>query len=150
MADKLIKETPRGKVFTISSPGMKVVSRLEWSGGIDRFNVQFKNAQEYLDQAVVRDSNFYAPKLTGAMQKTGQLGTTIGEGVAQWVAPYAHYLYYKKAMSGPKHGPKYYNGKELHINKSENANAQAFWFEAAKAQNKPIWVRNVRRIAGGG
>lgn len=151
MADtRVIRETPRGRVIIVRTSGGKLISKLIWNDNIKRFNGQYSRAQVWLDNAVLKDSNYYAPKLTGALQKTGILGTTLGEGVAQWIAPYSRYLYYKKAMSGPKYGPKYYNGKELHINKSENPNAQAFWFEAAKAQNKSIWIRGVQTLAAGG
>lgn len=145
---RVIASTPRGRVITIDNG--KVTSRLEWNDNIQRFNGQFGRAQIWLDNAVLKDSTPYVPMRTGALYKTGILGTTPGEGVVQWIAPYAHYLYKGKVVVGPKYGPKYATNKDLNISKSEHPNAQPFWFEAAKAQNKPVWVRGAQRIAGGG
>lgn len=151
MADtRVIRETPRGRVIIVRTASGKWTSKLIWNNDIKRFNGQYSRAQVWLDNAVLKDSTPYVPMLTGALYKTGTLGTTLGEGVVQWIAPYAHYQYYGKAMSGPKYGPKYYNGKDLHINKSEHSQAQPFWFEAAKAQNKSIWIRGVQTLAAGG
>ena len=151
MADtRVIRQTPRGRVIIVRTPGGKWVSKLIWNDNIKRFNGQYSRAQVWLDNAVLRDSNIYVPMLTGALYKTGILGTTPGEGVVQWVAPYARYQYYGKVWAGPKYGPKYKTDKDLHINTSENSQAQSFWFEAAKAQNKSIWVRGVQTLAAGG
>lgn len=117
---------------------------------LSRFGRQYRDAQIWLDNAIVKDSTPYTPMRTGVLFKSGQLGTTPGEGVVQWVAPYARYLYYGKVMAGPKYGPKYVTDKNLNISKAEHPQAQSFWFEAAKAQNKATWVRNVKQIAGGG
>lgn len=150
MADtRVIRQTPRGRVIIVRTPGGKWVSKLIWNDNIKRFNGQYSRAQVWLDNAVLRDSNTYVPMLTGALYKTGILGTTPGEGVVQWVAPYARYQYYGKVWAGPKYGPKYKTDKDLHINTSENSQAQSFWFEAAKAQNKSIWVRGAQHLAGG-
>ena len=147
---KVIRQTPRGRVIIVRTASGKWTSKLEWNGDIKRFNGQYSRAQVWLDNAVLRDSTQYVPMLTGALYKTGTLGTTPGEGVVQWIAPYARYIYYGKVMRGPKYGPKYATDKDLHINKSEHSQAQACWFEAAKAQNKSIWIRGVQRLAAGG
>lgn len=117
---------------------------------LSRFGRQYHTAQVWLDNAIIKDSTPYVPMRTGVLYKSGQIGTTPGEGIVQWVAPYARYLYYGKVMSGPKYGPKYATDKDLNISKSAHPQAQSFWFEAAKAQNKATWIRNVKRIAGGG
>lgn len=138
---------------------------------LSRFGRQYHDAQVWLDNAVVKDSEPYTPMQTGVLYKSGQLGTTPGEGVVQWIAPYSRYLYYGKVMvdaatgKGPMHFiDKYGNevirfrkgaklrptSEKLKISKAEHPQAQPFWFEAAKAQNKVKWVRNVKQIAGGG
>lgn len=133
---RTIVERPRGKVVTVRSGSGRITAELQWNDNfVQRVNRQFSRAQSWLDNRVLEDSNYYAPMRTGALKKTGILGTTAGEGVVQWVAPYAHRLYY---------------GSHLNISKSENPNAQAFWFEAAKAQNEQQWINGVKRIAGGG
>lgn len=151
MADtRVIRETPRGRVIIVRTASGKWTSKLIWNDDIKRFNGQYSRAQVWLDNAVLKDSTPYVPMLTGALYKTGTLGTTLGEGVVQWIAPYARYIYYGKVMRGPKYGPKYATNKDLHINKSEHSQAQPFWFEAAKAQNKSIWIRGVQTLAAGG
>lgn len=133
---KTIASTPRGKVVTVQSGSGRITAELQWNKNfVQRFNRQFRKAQIWLDNAVRDDSNYYAPMRTGALKKTGVLGTTSGEGVVQWIAPYAHKLYY---------------GVHMNISKSENPNAQAMWFKAAKAQNETRWINGVKRIAGGG
>lgn len=133
---KTVVEKPRGKVVLVQSGSDKIKAEIEWNESfVQRFNRQFNAAQAWLDNRVLRDSNYYAPMRTGALKKTGILGTTAGEGVVQWVAPYAHRLYY---------------GTHLNISKAYNPNAQSFWFEAAKSQNKQEWINGVKRIAGGG
>lgn len=147
---KVIRATPRGQVTTIESKGGKVTSKLEWNDNIQRFNRQYSKAQAWLDNTVLKDSTPYVPMRTGALYKTGVLGTTPGEGVVQWIAPYSRMIYYGKVMAGPKYGPKYATDKNLNISQSEHPDAQPFWFEGAKAQNKATWIRGVQRIAGGG
>lgn len=116
---------------------------------LSRFSSQFDKAQRYLDQTVLDDSNKFAPERTGKLKQSGINHTTIGSGVVKWQEPYAHYVYVGMAMAGPP-GYKYYTGKPLHIWKSTNPNATKEWFEAAKRANKPIWIRETTRIAGGG
>lgn len=147
---RVIVSTPRGRIITFQNGSNRISSRLEWNDHIQRFNSQYRRAQVWLDNAVLRNSTPYVPMRTGVLYKSGQLGTTPGEGVVQWIAPYARYLYYGKVMAGPKYGPKYATDKDLHISQAVHPDAQSFWFEAAKAQNKPLWINGVRRIAGGG
>lgn len=149
-ATKVIRSTPQGRVIIVQHGNGEITSQLKWNNNIQRFNRQYSAAQTWLDNAVLKDSTPFVPMRTGALYKTGILGTTPGEGIVQWIAPYARYIYYGKVMTGPPHGPKQATNKDLNISKAEHINAQAFWFEAAKAQKKPVWVNGVRRIAGGG
>lgn len=131
---RTIVERPRGKVVTVQSGSGRITAELQWNDNfMKRVNRQFSMAQAWLDSRVLEDSNYYAPMRTGALKKTGILGTTIGEGVVQWIAPYARKRYYDVTAK---------------ISKAENPNAQAMWFEAAKAQNEAQWINGVRRIAG--
>ncbi|MBS1474007.1 MAG: hypothetical protein HP058_03705, partial [Massilimaliae sp.] len=125
-------------------------AQLVWNNGIMRFNRQYSRAQVWLDNEVLKDSIPYVPMETGALYKSGKLGTVFGEGVVQWIAPYARYQYYGKVMSGPLHGPKYATDKDLHYSTEAHSQAQSFWFETTKAQNKRKWINGARRLAGGG
>lgn len=147
---KVIRSTPRGQVTIWNTRNGGFRSELKWNDNIQRFNGQYSKAQVWLDNTIVKDCTPYVPMLTGALYKTGILGTTPGEGVVQWIAPYARYIYYGKVMKGPRYGPKYRTDKNLKISRSEHPHAQPFWFEAAKAQRKPAWIHGVQSMAGGG
>lgn len=114
---------------------------------LSRFANQYEAAQRNLDVSVLVDSNKFAPALTKTLMNTGR--TTPGSGVVEWIQPYSHYVYVGKAMAGPP-GHKYYTGKPLHIQKSVNPNASKEWFEVAKIRNGATWIRDTKRIAGGG
>lgn len=143
MSVRVLLRTPRGRIIQTENGSVE----LEWNRDILRFNRQYSRAQAWLDNEVLKDSNKFSPILTGTLRKSGMLGTTLGSGVVQWIAPYARYQYYGKVMKGPRYGPKHRTNKDLRY--SENM-AQAFWFEAAKAQNKTRWISGARRLAGGG
>lgn len=138
--------------------GLKISQKQRFVGSVDitinfnanlsRFGQNIDRAQRYLDVAVLEDSNYYAPERNGVLKETGS--TKPGSGVVEWVQPYSHYVYEGLAMAGPKYGPKYYTGKLLDIKKSTNPNAAKEWFKVAKIKNGVTWVRNVKRIAGGG
>ncbi|MDE7399659.1 MAG: minor capsid protein [Oscillospiraceae bacterium] len=95
-------------------------------------NVQ--RAQKYLDSQVLKDTDKYVPMRTGILVKSGILGTRIGSGEVDYIAPYAKKMYY---------------GVTIRFNKSRHPLACAKWFEASKAVNKRSWLAEVRRIAGG-
>ena len=90
-------------------------------------------AQKYLDSTVLKDTDKYVPMRTGVLKKSGILGTRIGSGHIEYIAPYAKKLYY---------------GTRLRFSTSRHPLAQAKWFEASKAVNKQSWLSAVRRIAG--
>lgn len=143
MSVKVLLRTPRGRIIQTENGSVD----LEWNRNILRFNRQYSRAQVWLDNEVLRNSTPYVPILNGYLRKSGILMTVLGRGEVIWAGPYAGYQYYGKAMRGPRYGPKYRTNKDLHY--SENM-AQAFWFEAAKAQNKNRWIIGARRLAGGG
>ena len=139
--------TPRGKI-TVGSGKSKAV--LEWDPNIIRFAKNGTRAQKWLDNEVLKDTTPFVPMQTGMLMKSGQLGTLVGSGTVEYIAPYARALYYGKVMEGPKYGPKHATDKNLVFSQSVHPQAQAYWFEASKAQNKPKWLAGVRKIAGGG
>ena len=86
-------------------------------------------AQMQLDNDVIKDSNFFIPKDTGNLEASSILHSQVGDGLVVWQAPYARKQYY---------------GTTYDFSKDVNPNAQALWFEAAKARNKPNWLEKVR------
>lgn len=148
-------KTPRGKI-TLNAKGTKAV--LEWNDHISRFAKQGTRAQKWLDNRVLVDTAPFVPMQTGMLMKSGQLGTIVGSGTVVYQAPYARYLYYGKLWVDPATGSswattsgyKVATDKDLVFSQSVHPQAQAFWFEASKAQNKPKWIAGARKLAGGG
>ena len=101
--------------------------------------------QPILDMQVMKDSNYYAPMDTGNLQasaitgsyfeqptkaltmpilQSGQMSVNAGKGKVVWNTPYAKKMYY---------------GVGYNFSKDSNTNAQAKWFEKAKATKIGNW-----------
>ena len=124
-------ETPRGKIFI----GKSGKARLVWDSTFQqKWQGNYSMAQKMVDQAVMDGCEKYTPLLTGMLKLSNILGTTPGEGVVSWIAPYSRYQYYSKrapgSQSGPLRGP--------------------FWFERWKAVSAEKVITGARRIAGKG
>lgn len=126
------------------------MTRLVWTGGPERFQRQFQEAQRWLDKTVLRDASPFVPKRSGRLEQSGVQGTAPGKGVVRWTAPYAAAVYEGKVMKGPRRGPKYRSNQEMKMSKATHPLARSMWFEAAKARYGQMWVRGVRKRAGGG
>jgi len=131
MARKPIRiETPRGAVY--HDENMKAV--LEWNTNFQpKWQRRYSEAQKFVDSEVLRLCEPYTPLLTGMMIKSGDLGTEIGSGTVQWIAPYSRAQYYMKrknpSTTGPLRGP--------------------YWFERMKQVYKNQILSGARRIATG-
>lgn len=98
MAQKrnIVIETPRGQVFTTKSANGATTAKLEWAAGYGRKKgQQFEKAQEFIDSECIRRMNPLTPRLTGVMIKSATLGTVIGSGQIEYLAPYARRQYYE-------------------------------------------------------
>ena len=102
---------------------------------LDRFNTSHSTAQKWLDTMVMRDSTPFVPMRTGTLSRSVQTGTVIGSGEVVWDCVYARTCYYGLAMN---------------FSKQFHPDAQAQWFEAAKAVHGRSWLKQVRKIGGGG
>lgn len=100
----------------------------------DRIPQNIAKAQKFLDSQVLKDTDKYVPMRTGILAKSGILGTRVGSGKIEYIAPYAKKLYY---------------GVNIRLSRSRHPLACGKWFEASKAANKPSWLTEVRKIAGG-
>jgi hypothetical protein len=81
-------------------------------------------AQMRLDAQIIKDSNYYCPKDTGALQKS-VLGSVLGSGRLVWSIEYAKKMYHFAGI----------------VSKDSNPNASVKWFERAKAANKERWAK---------
>lgn len=127
-APKII--TPRGMIYQTANAKAK----LEWNTTFQRWQRNYSAAQSFVDSEVLRLSEPYIPLLTSMLIKSGILGTFIGSGLVQWIAPYAKAQYYSKRKPGRQTGPL----------------RGPLWFERMKAVNRNRIVGGARRIAGRG
>jgi hypothetical protein len=109
--------------------------RLAWNTKFEpKWQGRYSKAQAFVDSEVLRLSEPYTPLLTGTLVKSGILGTDVGSGTVQWIAPYARKNYYSPrkvgSATGPLRGP--------------------FWFERMKAVNGQKLIKQARKLAGNG
>lgn len=124
-------ETPRGKV--IRTKGGK--AKLVWNTNFKpKWQRRYSAAQRLVDSEILRLSEPYTPLQTGMLVKSGTLGTEIGSGLVQWIAPYARAQYYSSRKPGSETGPL----------------RGPFWFERMKAVYRRRIITGARRIAGRG
>jgi len=129
-------KTPKGRIMHSASPGGRTVARLEWNTGFKRrWSGQYWLAQMFMDSEVLRLSDPYVPFLTGSLKQSGTLGTVIGSGLVQYIAPYARWQYYRAGQTqreireDPRRGP--------------------MWFERMKVVYKDYLIRGAKARAGG-
>ena len=118
--------TPRG---TIISDG-KNKCEFTWNSSFGSQRTQdFNKRQAFIDSEVLRYCSAMVPFRTGALEKSGILGTVIGSGVIQYLSPYARRQYYDTADSRP------YDGQR-----------GAHWFERMKAAHKDQILKGAQKI----
>ena len=131
MAKPRYIETPRGKVIV----GKNNKARLEWNTNfVPKWNARYSASQRFVDSEVLRLSEPYIPMDTGMLIKSGILGTEVGSGTVQWIAPYSKAQYYSSRSPGSQTGPL----------------RGPYWFERMKATYKKQIITGARRLAGGG
>ena len=82
---------PRGVIIR----GKNGKAELIWNAGCaPRMNEMLSKKQEIIDSEVLRLCAPMVPKRTGALERSGTLGTVIGSGEVQYIAPYARRQYY--------------------------------------------------------
>jgi len=86
-----------------------------------------------LDNDVLKDSNYFIPKDTGELERSSIRSSEIGKGRLFWNTKYARRLYYN---------PQYNFSKDV------SPNARGLWFEAAKSQKRPGWIRRLKQKYG--
>ena len=111
---------PRGAIIR----GKNGKAELIWNAGCaPRMNEMLSKKQEIIDSEVLRLCAPMVPKRTGALERSGTLGTVIGSGEVQYIAPYARRQYYEHK-------------------------SKARWFEKMKASNKEAILKGAEQIAG--
>ena len=126
-----IIETPRGAIFQTPNGKAELKFNANFQG---QKQAQYSRAQMFLDSEILRGCEPYIPLLTGTLIKSGILGTDVGSGLVQWIAPYAKAQYYSARSPGSQTGPL----------------RGPFWFERWKATSGLLVMAQTKRIAGGG
>lgn len=118
--------TPKGTI--LSSNGQ--AATLTWNPGFGSdYSDSFDKKQAFVDSEVLRYDSPLVPFQTGMLEKSGELGTTVGSGLVEYIAPYAHHQYYETADSRP------YDG-----------NRGAHWFERMKAAHKEDILNGLKKM----
>ena len=82
--------TPRGKLVQRKTAGGTVKARLTWSPSFAAERTkQLDTVQAFVDSEVIRLMAPYTPMQSGLLIKAATLGTVIGSGEVQQIAPYA-------------------------------------------------------------
>ena len=124
-------ETPRGKIV-VTANGK---AQLSWNTNFkQKWMKRYSTAQIFVDSEVLRLCEPLIPLRTGMLIKSGILGTRVGSGLVQWIAPYAKAQYYMARKKGSQTGPQRW----------------PFWFERWKTAHVHTVLAGARRIAGGG
>lgn len=122
-------ETPRGRVMSFRTKAGEFKSRLVWNEGFaPKKRKDFTKAQEFVDSECLRHMNPLTPRSSGVMIKSATLGTVVGSGKIEYLAPYARRQYYENRGKGKR-------GR--------------LWFEKMKAQHKDTIMKGAGKIAGG-
>jgi hypothetical protein len=126
-----IIETPRGTIVQTANGKAELKFNPDFQ---PKWQGHYTAAQKFVDSEVLRLCEPYTPLLTSMLIKSGTLGTDMGSGTVQWIAPYARAQYYGHrkpgSLTGPLRGP--------------------FWFERMKAVHGTKITQGARRIAGQG
>jgi hypothetical protein len=123
-------ETPRGQVIVTKTGRVRLI----WNTNFrPKWTRQYSRAQRFVDSEVLRLSEPLTPLRTGMLVKSGTLGTEIGSGLVEWIAPYAKKQYYSARKAGSETGP----------------DRGPYWFERMKTRHKKSIVTGARKIAGG-
>lgn len=115
-------KTPRGVIFTTGGKGGSVTAKLEWNPGFGpEESERFERRQAFVDQECIRRMAPETPRRTGVLIKSATLGTTIGSGEINQIAPYARKQYYE------------------HKDKNQ-------WFERMKNRHKDSILKGAQKI----
>ena len=123
--------------FSVHTSGLSVIP--------ERLKAASEKAEHTVAIQVQKDTSPYVPFLAGSLDQR----TRVDGSEVIYPGPYARYLYHGKVMVdpetgnayAPKGGTKVVTDKNLVFNKAMHSQAQAYWFEASKAENMDKWLR---------
>ena len=149
----MLIKTPRDNTI-YSSDGID--GKLVWNPSFGAvWQGRYSEAQKFVDSEVIRLSVPYTPFDSSFLQKSALLGTDIGSGTVEWIAPYAKYMYYGKLMVSPSTGSSWAERGERKVLTPKKLNYNgapkrgAFWFERMKADHKAEILQGAGRFMRG-
>lgn len=96
MAREIRISAPQGIISTYTTQSGKVTARLDWNSGFkEKYTQSFNRKQAFVDQECIRRMAPETPRRTGVLIKSATLGTSIGSGEINQIAPYARRQYYE-------------------------------------------------------
>lgn len=104
---------------------MRINVSVDFTNIYSKFDGTAEKVKYVVTEQVVKDSNFYAPEDTKALQRSALTASNYKSGKVIWDVPYASKLYWNPS---------------LRFSTDKNPNAQAFWFETAKSNFLSVWV----------
>ena len=123
-------KTPRGQIIQTTTKSGKVKAELTWNRNFaPTRTANFSRAQKFVDSEVLRYCSTLIPFQTGMLDRSGKLGTVIGSGLVQYIAPYAAKQYYDTAESRPY-----------------DSNRGAKWFERMKVAHKTEILNGAKKL----
>lgn len=124
----IVIETPRGQVVYLSNGKAALVWNPRFT---PKWTRRYSAVQKFVDSEVLLRCEPYTPLLTSVLIKTGILGTSVGSGLVQWIAPYARRRYYMRKRIGSPTG----------------ALRGSFWFERMKATQGKNIISGAKKLA---
>ena len=112
--------------------------------------------QKFIDSECIRLMAPYTPSRGGMLEKSATLGTKIGSGEIDQVAPYARFQYYGKVMASPITGSpwaakgekKILTDRDLQYDTSNHPLAGKMWFDRMVVDHKGEILEGARKVAG--
>ena len=127
MAFKAIT-TPRGSIVK----GEGGMAELKWDPSFAaKKNQRFSRMQKFVDSEVLRRCSPRVPLQTGMLEKSGKLGTTVGSGIVEYIAPYAKKQYWDTSET-----------------RAYDPNRGAKWFERMKVAEKKEILDGAKKAGG--
>lgn len=125
---------------------------------LDRFSKQFQDAQYWLDGQVMNDMVPFMPHRDGLFISNTRMQSASVQGTGKVYAAYGpqgRFLYEGKVMVDPETGSPWARpgAKKVVTDRDltySNPNATPHWFDTAKEKYGDTWVKEVKKIAGGG
>lgn len=123
--------------FSVHTSGLSVIPEI--------LKAASEKAEHTVAIQVQKDTSPYVPALTGDLDRK----TKVDGSLVIYPGPESRMLYHGKLMVdpetgsayAPKGGTKVVTNKDLVFNKAMHSQAQAYWFEASKAENMDKWLR---------